>query len=268
MKQVPLSTKIDMDPETKTLKRSSALAQVNPDDLHALQCALDLKKLTGAEVVAVTMGPPSAEEVLREALQRGADRGILLTSRAFAGSDTYCTARVLATVAERIGGYGILFFGRMAIDGDTAQVGPEVAGMLGIPQCTYLVSIDKVGNESVVLSKLHGNVVRQMEVQLPCAVMVGKENSLFLSEEVMSTYPYRQLIRVCDRATALNFMKGINGFTLCSGIICEELNGPEYRAVPLTEGGVMRIGYIQRRGSSLTHLGELYLELVRGAMET
>ena len=90
MKQVPLSTKIDMDPETKTLKRSSALAQVNPDDLHALQCALDLKKLTGAEVVAVTMGPPSAEEVLREALQRGADRGILLTSRAFAGSDTYC----------------------------------------------------------------------------------------------------------------------------------------------------------------------------------
>lgn len=177
MKQVPLSTKIDMDPETKTLKRSSALAQVNPDDLHALQCALDLKKLTGAEVVAVTMGPPSAEEVLREALQRGADRGILLTSRAFAGSDTYCTARVLASVAERIGDYSILFFGRMAIDGDTAQVGPEVAGMLGIPQCTYLVSIDKVENESVVLSKLHGNVVRQMEVQLPCAVMVGKENS-------------------------------------------------------------------------------------------
>lgn len=103
----------------------------------------------------------------------------------------------------------------------------------------------------------------------PCiAFEVGKENSLFLSEEVMSTYPYPQLIRVCDRATALNFMKGINGFTLCSGIICEELNGPEYRAVPLTEGGVMRIGYIQRRGSSLTHLGELYLELVRGAMET
>ncbi len=103
----------------------------------------------------------------------------------------------------------------------------------------------------------------------PCiAFEVGKENSLFLAEEVMSTYPYRQLIRVCDRATALNFMKGINGFTLCSGIICEELNGSEYKAVPLGGGGIMRIGYIQRRGSELSRLGALYLKEVRQAMAT
>lgn len=98
----------------------------------------------------------------------------------------------------------------------------------------------------------------------PCiAFEVGKQNSLFLSEEVMSTYQYRQLIRVCDRATALNFMKGINGYTLCSGIICQELNGGEYMAVPLAEGDIMTIGYIKRRGSELTHLGELYLQEIR-----
>ena len=92
---------------------------------------------------------------------------------------------------------------------------------------------------------------------------MGKQNSLFLSEEVMSTYQYRQLIRVCDRATALNFMKGINGYTLCSGIICQELNGGEYMAVPLAEGEIMTIGFLQRRGSELSHLGELYLQEIR-----
>lgn len=102
----------------------------------------------------------------------------------------------------------------------------------------------------------------------PCiAFEIGKQNSLFLSEEVMSTYQYRQLIRVCDRATALNLMKGINGYTLCSGIICEELNGGEYMAVPLVKGGIMTIGFIQRRGSRLTRLGELYLQEIRKALQ-
>lgn len=102
----------------------------------------------------------------------------------------------------------------------------------------------------------------------PCiAFEIGKQNSLFLSEEVMSTYQYRQLIRVCDRATALNLMKGINGYTLCSGIICEELNGGEYMAVPLVKGGIMTIGFLQRRGSRLTRLGELYLQEIRKALQ-
>lgn len=102
----------------------------------------------------------------------------------------------------------------------------------------------------------------------PCiAFEIGKQNSLFLSEEVMSTYQYRQLIRVCDRATALNLMKGINGYTLCSGIICEELNGGEYMAVPLVKGGIMTIGFIQRRGSRLTRLGELYLQEIRKVLQ-
>lgn len=153
LKQVPQSTLVEIDPITKTLKRSSALCKTNPDDLCALQAALNLKKKTGAEIVAVSMGPAKAENVLREALQHGADHAILLSSRAFAGSDTWCTSTVLAAAVRKIGSYDILFFGRMAIDGDTAQVGPEVAGQLDIPQITQLIQIDNLTDNSIILHK-------------------------------------------------------------------------------------------------------------------
>lgn len=176
LKQVPQSTRVEMDPVTKTLKRSSALSRTNPDDLHALQVALDLKRSTGAEVVAVSMGPPSARKVLREALQRGADRAILLSSPAFAGSDTWCTSLVLTSAVREIGDYDLLFFGRMAIDGDTAQVGPEVAGQLDIPQVTHLVALETISDYHLCVTKRSGNVLQKMEIELPCAIMVGKEN--------------------------------------------------------------------------------------------
>lgn len=176
LKQVPQSTRIEIDPVTKTLKRSSALCKTNPDDLCALQAALNLKKETGAEIVAVSMGPSTAENVLREALQHGADRAILLSSRAFAGSDTWCTSTVLAAAVRKIGHYDLLFFGRMAIDGDTAQVGPEVAGQLDIPQVTQLICIDKINETNILLSKKAGETKQQLEITLPCAIMVSKEN--------------------------------------------------------------------------------------------
>ena len=176
LKQVPLSTKVEMDPVTKTLKRSSALSQVNPDDLYALQAALDLRRSTGAEVIAVSMGPLSAEVVLREAIQRGADRAILLSSPAFAGSDTWCTSLVLASAVRKIGEYDILFFGRMAIDGDTAQVGPEVAGHLNIPQVTQLVNVESCTDKYIRLFRCIGNAKQHMEVDFPCAIMVSREN--------------------------------------------------------------------------------------------
>ena len=176
LKQVPQSTRVEIDPVTNTLKRSSALCQTNPDDLCALQAALNLKKETQAEVVAVSMGPGSAETVLREALQHGADRAVLLSSPAFAGSDTWCTSKVLAAAVQKIGTFDLLFFGRMAIDGDTAQVGPEVAGQLGIPQVTQLIRIEGITPSSIWLTKRAGNVRQQMEIAFPCAVMVSKEN--------------------------------------------------------------------------------------------
>ena len=176
LKQVPLSTKVDLDLVTKTLKRSSALSRTNPDDLYALQMALDLKRDTAAEVVAVSMGPASAETVLREALQRGADRAILLSSPAFAGSDTWCTSLVLASAVRKIGAYDLLFFGKMAIDGDTAQVGPEVAGQLDIPQLTCLAAIEQLTTHGIVVSRKSGTCLQRMEIELPCAVMVSREN--------------------------------------------------------------------------------------------
>lgn len=153
LKQVPLSTKVGIDPVTKTLKRSSAMSQTNPDDLYALQVAVNLSRQTGAEVVAVSMGPASAQTVLREALQRGAHRAILLSSAAFAGSDTWCTSLILAEAVRKIGDYDMLFFGKMAIDGDTAQVGPEVAGHLDIPQVTSFSHFESVMPQGVCVCK-------------------------------------------------------------------------------------------------------------------
>lgn len=176
LKQVPQSTQVEIDPVTKTLKRSSALSKTNPDDLCALQAAVNLKKETGAEIVAVSMGPKSAENVLREALMYGADRAILLSSPVFAGSDTWCTSLVLAAAVRKLGTFDLLFFGRMAIDGDTAQVGPEVAGQLNIPQVTQLIRIDRIHPSGIVLTKRAGHLRQQLEITLPCAIMVGKDN--------------------------------------------------------------------------------------------
>lgn len=176
LKQVPQSTRIGIDPTTKTLKRTSGLCRTNPDDLCALQAALDLKQKTGAEVVAVSMGPASAQAVLREALQHGADRALLLSSPAFAGSDTWCTATVLAAAVRKIGHYDLLFFGRMAIDGDTAQVGPEVAGQLDIPQVTQLLRIDGLDETRILVSKKAGERRQQLAIDLPCALLVSREN--------------------------------------------------------------------------------------------
>ena len=187
LKQVPRSTKVELDPDTHTLKRSSAVTQTNPDDLYALQAALDLKQKTGAEVVAVSMGPLSAETVLREALQRGADRAILLSSPAFAGSDTWCTSLVLAAAVRKIGHCDLLFFGRMAIDGDTAQVGPEVAAHLDMPQVTGLIALEDFSENSIRVSRKCGNKMQHLEIDIPCAVMVSRENGKLACPTLAST---------------------------------------------------------------------------------
>lgn len=174
MKQVPRSTRIEIDPVTKTLVRGSAAARTNPDDMHALVAALEAKRACGGEVVAVSMGPEKAREVLAEALMFGADRAILVSDRLFAGSDTLCTSYVLAQAAKYIGDYTLLFFGRMAIDGDTAQVGPEVAAHLDIPQLTNLLSIENINETSITVKRNSHTRIHGLEVQLPCMVTVSK----------------------------------------------------------------------------------------------
>ena len=141
IKQVPNTTEIKIDPVTNTLKRDGVPSIINPDDKTAIEAALQLKEKTGATVTVITMGPAQAEKALREALAMGADEAFLLTDRAFAGSDTLATSTIIAAAIKKLGA-DVVFCGRQAIDGDTAQVGPQIAEHLGIPQITYAAAID------------------------------------------------------------------------------------------------------------------------------
>lgn len=141
IKQVPKTSDIKIDPVTHTLKREGVPSIINPDDKAALEEALCLKERYGAEVTAICMGPAQAEIALREALSMGADNAFLLTDRAFAGSDTLATSRILAAAIKKMD-YDVIICGRQAIDGDTAQVGPQIAEHLNIPQITYVDKID------------------------------------------------------------------------------------------------------------------------------
>lgn len=140
IKQVPNTTEIKIDPVTNTLKRDGVPSIINPDDKTAIEAALQMKELYGAQVTVITMGPPQAEKALREALAMGADEAFLLTDRAFGGSDTLATSTIVAAAIRKLGA-DVVFCGRQAIDGDTAQVGPQIAEHLGIPQITYAAAI-------------------------------------------------------------------------------------------------------------------------------
>ncbi len=143
VKQVPdTSGKVAVNPDG-TLNRASMATITNPDDLNAVEAALTLKEQTGAEVVVVSMGPPPAEGMLREIMARGVDRAVLVSGREFGGSDTYATSQILAAAINKIGveKEDIVMCGRQAIDGDTAQVGPQIAEKLGLPQVSYAADI-------------------------------------------------------------------------------------------------------------------------------
>lgn len=133
VKQVPDMEKVKFDREKGRIDRSSAGTEINPFDLNALEAALQISEKTGAHVTALTMGPPQAEDALREAIARGADEGILLTDMKFGGSDVKATSSILSSAIKKIGGYDLIIAGIQTVDGDTGQVGPEIAGYLEIP---------------------------------------------------------------------------------------------------------------------------------------
>lgn len=146
LKQVPDTTEVRIDPKTGTLIREGVPSIINPEDKNALEEALVLKEQYGAKVTVISMGPPQAEKALRESLAMGADEAILVSDRAFAGADTLATSNALAGTLRKLD-YDIIFAGRQAIDGDTAQVGPEIAEHLGIPQVTYVEKVEIQGKE-------------------------------------------------------------------------------------------------------------------------
>lgn len=188
LKQVPASTEIRIDPVTHTLMRAGTKSQTNPDDLHALQAAVEIRNKIGGSIVAVTMGPPQAEAVLREALMLGADEAYLLTDRAFAGSDTWSTSYILAAATRKIlssdsQGESIdnkeekvlLLFGRQAIDGDTAQVGPGVAARMSFPQLTEIRRILMAGAEDIEVEKITDRGIQILKASYPCVLTIVKE---------------------------------------------------------------------------------------------
>ncbi len=176
LKQVPDTADIRLDPVTHTLRREGVAAVVNPFDMHALEAALRLREMAGGGMVtALSMGPPQASEVLREALRRGADDGVLLCDRAFAGSDTYATSYALSQAIRRIGGVDVVVFGKQASDGDTAQVGPGVATHLDLPQITYVRRLVSVGPDGLVAERMLEDGFETVKTSLPCVLTVVRE---------------------------------------------------------------------------------------------
>ena len=166
VKQVPDTTVVKRDPKTGTLIRDGVPSIINPEDKHALEAALQLKEAHGGKVTVVSMGLPMAKAALREALCMGADEAILLTDRALGGADTLATSKSLAGVIKKLD-YDIVFAGRQAIDGDTAQVGPEIAEHLNIPQVTYVQDV-KVEGDSLIVNRALEDGHQIVKVKTPC----------------------------------------------------------------------------------------------------
>ena len=157
-----------------TVNRAALPAIFNPEDLNALEQALGIKEqYPGSRITMLTMGPGRAAEILREGMFRGADDGVLLTDRAFAGADTLATSYALSMAIKKIGEFDIIVSGRQAIDGDTAQVGPQVAEKLGIPQITYAENIEVVSNDKIRVKRRLENGVEVVEAPLPALITVN-----------------------------------------------------------------------------------------------
>jgi len=176
VKQVPDTNEVTIDPVTGTLIREGVPSILNPDDANALEEALAVKdKHPGTTVVAISMGPPQAKYMLRECLALGADEAYLLSSRTFGGADTCATSTTLAAGVNKLGKYDLIFAGRQAIDGDTAQVGPQTAQRLGIPSVSYVQKIREIKDKTIVVERALEDGFEIIEVEKPCVLTAIKE---------------------------------------------------------------------------------------------
>ena len=176
LKQVPNTTQVKINPETNTLVRDGVESVMNPFDENALEMALQLKEAhPGTRVTAITMGPPQAADILKEAVGRGADDVVLLCDRAVAGSDTFATSYAISCALRKGGMPDLVLFGKQAIDGDTAQVGPGVANWLGIPCVTYVRKCEVLEGGKLRIERVYEDGYEVLEAASPCALTVVKE---------------------------------------------------------------------------------------------
>jgi electron transfer flavoprotein alpha/beta subunit len=175
VKQVPDAKDVRLDPETNTLAREGVQSIMNPYDQHALEEAVRLKEQLGGEVTVLSMGPPQAVEVLRQAISCGADHGVLVSDRSFAGADTWATSYTLAKAIEKIGDFDLILCGKQAIDGDTAQVGPGLAIQLDIPFVTCVQKVREANENELVMERMMDDGYDVVAVSYPALLTVVKD---------------------------------------------------------------------------------------------
>ena len=175
IKQVPGTSKVEVDPVTGVLKRDGVDSKMNPYDLYALETALKIREEKGGVIKVITMGPPQAAEVIKEAYMMDADEGALVTDRKFAGADVLATSYTISQGVRKMGNFDLILCGKQTTDGDTAQVGPEMAEYLGIPHIANVLSIVEVKESSVVVEMDMPNTIEVAEIKFPCLLTVEKD---------------------------------------------------------------------------------------------
>ena len=175
VKQVPASSNVDVDPVTGVLKRDGTNVKLNPYDLFALEMAFRLKEDMGGCITALSMGPSSALSSLLETVYMGADKGVLLSDRVFAGSDVQATSYALKCGVNKIGSYDLIICGKQTTDGDTAQVGPELAEQLGIEHASNVISVDSIDGEYITVTLNLDDVYQTQKMKLPCLLTIEKD---------------------------------------------------------------------------------------------
>lgn len=175
IKQVPESNKVEVDPVTGVLKRDGAASKMNPYDLYNLETALRIREEVGGSIHVITMGPPQAEQVVREAFAMGADEGTILSDRRFGGADVLATSYTLAQGIKSCGDFDLILCGKQTTDGDTAQVGPEISEWLNIPSVSDVVEIRKIEKDGITVNMDLPGEVEVAKVQFPCLLAVDKD---------------------------------------------------------------------------------------------
>jgi electron transfer flavoprotein beta subunit len=214
IKQVPNTTNVQIDHETGRLKRDGLESIINPFDEYAIEEGVRIKERVGGKVTVITMGPPQAEAVLREAIAKGADEGILLSDRAFGGADTLATSYTLSTAVRFLGDFDIVICGKQASDGDTAQVGPGIAEMLNIPHVAYVKKVESIDDKTIKVERMMEDGYNLIESSLPALLTVVKEiNNPRVASLKGKMAAKKSVIKVLDAAAIGADVKktGLNG---------------------------------------------------------
>ena len=241
VKQVPDTDDVKLDPKTGNIMREGVASKLNPLDANAVEAAIQLKEKYGAQVCAISMGPPQAEDVLKKALALGCDEAYLLSDRAFGGADTLATSYTLAMAARKIGDYDLLLFGRHAVDGDTAQTGPQIGEKLDCAVVTYLEKLDLDGNVAIATRDI-GTGVETCRAKLPALFTVTEKFGELRPYEMRRVMKYKNAEPTILDCAAIGCEDDRCGFagspTSVNKIESVVLAGGEFKEVAATDEGI------------------------------